>query len=157
MKRNQSTYHIIILSTNLMSCRRFSLRLQRKMLPANQITWFTAWKVSKYGVSSDPYFPVFALNTEIYGVNFCIQSQYRKIRTRNNSVFGHFSRSDSLISNCHYQWYVSRVMNQYDFCFVFVLCLKLDRQQRKETIEAPVLKIAYNERLGYISSKLERL
>ena len=30
-----------------------------------------AWKVSKYGVFSGPYFPVFGLNTEIYGVNFC--------------------------------------------------------------------------------------
>ena len=29
-------------------------------------------------------------------VNICIQSKYRKIRTRNNSVFGHFSRSDTL-------------------------------------------------------------
>ena len=28
-----------------------------------------AWKVSKYGVISGPYFPVFGLNTEIYGVN----------------------------------------------------------------------------------------
>ena len=27
----------------------------------------TAWKVSKYGVFSGPYFPVFGLNTEIYG------------------------------------------------------------------------------------------
>ena len=26
---------------------------------------FTAWKVSKYGVFSGPYFPVFGLNTEI--------------------------------------------------------------------------------------------
>ena len=26
----------------------------------------TAWKVSKYGVISGPYFPVFGLNTEIY-------------------------------------------------------------------------------------------
>ena len=42
----------------------------------------TAWKVSKYGVISGPYFP---------------QSEYRKIRTRNNSVFGHFSRSDTAI------------------------------------------------------------
>ena len=39
-------------------------------------------------------FPVFGLNTEIYGVNLSIQSEYRKIRTRNNSVFGHFSCSD---------------------------------------------------------------
>ena len=30
-----------------------------------------AWKVFKYGVLSGPYFPVFGLNTEIYGVNFC--------------------------------------------------------------------------------------
>ena len=27
----------------------------------------------------------------VYGVNLCIQSEYRKIRTRKNSVFGHFS------------------------------------------------------------------
>ena len=34
----------------------------------------TAWKVSKYGVISGPYFPVFGLNTEIYEVNLRIQS-----------------------------------------------------------------------------------
>ena len=38
----------------------------------------TAWKVSKYGVFSGPYFPVLGLNTEIYGVNFHIQSEYGK-------------------------------------------------------------------------------
>ena len=27
----------------------------------------TAWKVSKYGVISGPYFPVFSTNTEKYG------------------------------------------------------------------------------------------
>ena len=52
-----------------------------------------AWKVSKYGVISGPYFPVFELNTEIFGVNLRIQSEYRKIWTRNNSVLRHFSRS----------------------------------------------------------------
>ena len=56
----------------------------------------TAWKVSKYGVSSGLYFPVFGPNTKIYGVNSRIQSEYRKIRTRKNSVFGHFSRSDEV-------------------------------------------------------------
>ena len=30
----------------------------------------TASKVSKYGVISGPYFPVFRLNTEIYGVKY---------------------------------------------------------------------------------------
>ena len=43
---------------------------------------FTAWKVSKYGVFSGPYFPVFRLNSKIYGENHCIQSEYRKIHTR---------------------------------------------------------------------------
>ena len=49
--------------------------------------------MSKYEVFSGPYFPVFGLNTEIYGVNLRIQSEYRKIQTRKNSVFGHFLRS----------------------------------------------------------------
>ena len=50
--------------------------------------------MSKYGVISDPCFTVFGLNTEIYSINLRIQFEYRKIQTRNNSVFGHFSRSD---------------------------------------------------------------
>ena len=54
---------------------------------------YTAWKVSKYGVISGPYFPVFGLDTEVYGVNLRIQSEYKKIRIRKNFVFGHFSRS----------------------------------------------------------------
>ena len=49
----------------------------------------SVWKVS------GSYFPVFGLNREIYGVNLRIQSEYKKIRTRNNFVFGHFSNSDS--------------------------------------------------------------
>ena len=53
----------------------------------------TVWKVSKYENFSGAYFPVFELNTDIYGVNLRIQSEYRKIQTRKNSVFGHFSRS----------------------------------------------------------------
>ena len=52
----------------------------------------TASKVSKYGVFSGPYFPVSGLNTEIYSINLRIQSEYRKIQTRKNSVFAHFSR-----------------------------------------------------------------
>ena len=48
----------------------------------------TARKVSKYGVISGPYFPAFGLNTE--------RSECGEIRTRNNSVFGHFSCSAML-------------------------------------------------------------
>ena len=34
-------------------------------------------------------------NTELFLVRiFLFRTEYRKIRTRNNSVFGHFSRSD---------------------------------------------------------------
>ena len=54
--------------------------------------WYV-WKVSKYGVFSGLYFPAFGHNTERY-VSFRIQSKCRKIRTRKNSVFAHFSRSD---------------------------------------------------------------
>ena len=56
----------------------------------NWWTTITMWKVSKYGVFSGPYFPLFGLNTERYGVNLHIQSECGKIRTRKNSVFGHF-------------------------------------------------------------------
>ena len=61
----------------------------------------TAWKVPKYGVFSGRYFPAFGLNTEIYGVNLCIQPKYGKIRTRKTSIFGYFSRCDyySLLKN----------------------------------------------------------
>ena len=48
----------------------------------------TAWKVSKYGDFSGPYFPAFGLNTERYKVSPRIHSECWKIRTRKNSVFG---------------------------------------------------------------------
>ena len=41
------------------------------------VTGDTAWKVSKYGIFSSPYFSEFRL-----GVKLRIQSEYRKIRTR---------------------------------------------------------------------------
>ena len=50
----------------------------------------TAWKVSKYGVFSDPYFPVCGLYAEIYSVNLCILSKYEKIRV------GHFQQVGQL-------------------------------------------------------------
>ena len=49
--------------------------------------------LSKYGVFSGLYFPLFGLNTEIYSVNLGIQSAYGKIRPRKTSVFGQFSHS----------------------------------------------------------------
>ena len=80
----------VILSTDL--------RLQIEnpwlcLIQKNSSLVHTVWKVSQYGVFSGPYSPLFGLNTEIYGVNLRIQSEYRKIQTRKNYVFGHFSRS----------------------------------------------------------------
>ena len=63
----------------------------------------TAWKVSKYGVISGPYFHAFRLNTERYEVSHRIQSGSVKIRTRNYSVFGHFSHSDVFVENVYFQ------------------------------------------------------
>ena len=39
-------------------------------------------KGNRFSSFFGPHFPAFGLNTEIYRVNFCIQSKYRKIRAR---------------------------------------------------------------------------
>ena len=85
-------------------------------------TFLAARKVSKYGVFSGPYFTAFGLNTEIYGVSLRIQSECGEIRTRKNSVFGHFSRSSSSkYSNAHdnrnlWQWLIYPILSQ---CYIF--------------------------------------
>ena len=45
-------------------------------------------------IFSGPCFPAFGLNMERYGLSVPSQSEWRKIRTRKNSVFRHFSYSD---------------------------------------------------------------
>ena len=69
----------------------------------------TARKVSKYGIFSGPYFPVFRLNTDWIR----IQPEYGKTRTRKNSVFGHFSRSVSYGHNKLF-WRISLYNYQFD-------------------------------------------
>ena len=59
-----------------------ALSFQAKLFLLRKVLYSTAWKVSRYRVFSGLYFPVFGLN--IFSMN---------IRTRKNSVFGHFSRS----------------------------------------------------------------
>ena len=55
-----------------------------------EMLWFhTTCKVSEYRVFAGQHFPIFELNAEIYFVNFCIQLNYGKIRTRKKSVFGY--------------------------------------------------------------------
>ena len=70
----------------------------------------TAQKVSKYGVISGLYFPAFGLNAERYFVSPRMQSECGKMRTRNNSVFGHFSRSVIL---SRYHFYDSDITSKY--------------------------------------------
>ena len=64
--------------------------------------------MSKYGVISGPYFLAFGLTTKRYSVSLRIQSKCGKIRTRNNSVFGHFSHSVGVTFCFKYEhWNVS--------------------------------------------------
>ena len=63
----------------------------------------TTWNVSKYGVFSGPYFPLFWMNSEIYSLNFRIHSEYRKSVTfAEEMLHGKFHSlwSESLIDNC---------------------------------------------------------
>ena len=53
-------------------------------------------KYPNTGFFSVPHFPVFGLNTERYSVSLRNQSEYGKIRTRKNSVFGQFLCSNIL-------------------------------------------------------------
>ena len=75
---------------------------------------YTARKVSKYGVFCGPYFPASGLNTGRFRVSLRIQSECGKIRTRKNSVFGHFLLSANMfeISATKYQSIVSSIRNE---------------------------------------------
>ena len=61
----------LFLSQNLIRGCLFQFQLRNGL---------TAWKASQYGVISGPYFPVFGMNTEIYGVNLHIQSYGPEIK-----------------------------------------------------------------------------
>ena len=65
--------------------------------------------MSKYGVFSGWYFPVFGLNMKIYGVNLRIQFEYKKIRAKKNSIFGHFLRSLSFFNVCRCPGFPSEI------------------------------------------------
>ena len=92
--------------------------------------------MSNYGVISGPYFPVFGLNTEIYFVNLRIQSEYRKIQTRNNSVFRHFSCSENFDENTFFKDFFT--MSSYSFrivlCFLKNLILNLSMKNWQNNV-----------------------
>ena len=83
--------------------------------------------MSKCGDLPGLYFPLFGMNTDIYSVNFRIQSEYRKIWTRKNSVFGHFSCSDI----CTW-WGFSWIKFHPDF-----LCFLTENQFKSVIIKSP--------------------
>ena len=86
--------------------------------------------LSIYLVFSGPYFSVFGLNTEICGVNLGIQLEYRKIWTRKNSVFGHFSCSTHLKM---FLFFLHEMVKQK-----LIMCLVFSKGQRKFTIRTNV-------------------
>ena len=97
---NHKVYHaskwlvyVLIIFSNLKLPQTSKMKCFGKIV--NYSLGVTAWKVSKYGDFSGPYFPALGLNTERYFVSLHIQSECGKVRTRKNSVFGYISRSGS--------------------------------------------------------------
>ena len=89
-RKKPSNYmtHILCPWTSLWLCKKYpnTGKYASEKTPLFGLLLCSVWKVSKYGVFSAPYFPLFGLNTEIYGVNLCTQSEYEKIWTRKTSV-----------------------------------------------------------------------
>ena len=75
--------------------------------------------MSKYGVYSGPYFPVFGLNTEFYSVHFRIHSEYRKIRT---SFFFKKPRIWTLFTQCNGDrlFHFPNITNQFVSLFLLL-------------------------------------
>ena len=67
----------------------------------------SAWKVSKYGVSLP------------------IQSECRKIRTRNNSVFGHFPRSEAYAVYCALPSNIIKYIRFEYICTFILYCINI--------------------------------
>ena len=110
---------------------------QRVNVTKGQLFNFTARKVSRHGVFSGPYFPAFGLNKERYSVSLRIQSECGKIRTRENSVFGHFSRSAQLS--------FSGFFCKFLLFFIFVILKWFVFYQRKLSVALKLNKGKINE------------
>ena len=108
--------------------------------------WITAWKVAKYGVKYGPYFPAFELNTEIYRVIHRIKSEYRIIRTRNNSVFGHFSRNVYHLLHLYLIW---NAMLCVYICWTLKLVFLLVLKRLHNNVYSDFLKYCTNKSIAY--------
>ena len=67
----------------------------------------TAWKVSKYGVFSGPYFPAFGLNMERTGVSLRIQAESGKILTKKTPYLDTFHA----VNKVHHQPFLNKLPN----------------------------------------------
>ena len=71
----------------------------RRLVPGNIVTFIFLNSVLPISNILDSIYCVKSVQINLkYPVNLRIKSEYRKIRTRSNSVFGHFSRSDFIFS-----------------------------------------------------------
>ena len=102
--------HIVMIGKNVQNicCKKKYLYVGWRWFSLTEFHCYncvnTVWKASKCGVFSGPYFLAFGLNTEKYEVSLRIQSEYGKIRTRKNSVFGHISHSEHFLWSYGYQF-----------------------------------------------------
>ena len=110
-----------------------------------------AWKVSKYGVFSGPYFPAFGLNTERYGVPLRIKSKCGKIRFRKNSAFGHFSRSVFLVLRLWTRYWdfekvkLLGIIFKVDLIFIFTcICFKKSKYQSTTLLQECAILLPQN-------------
>ena len=110
--------------------------------------------MSKYGVISGQYFPVFGLNTERYSVILRIQSEYRKIRTRNISVFEQFSLPDfqskvtckkSVITKLHFTVrFNPHCVNSVSFFWSLFSCIRTVYGNLRISVFSPNTEIIWN-------------
>ena len=79
------------------------------------------------GVFSGPYFTPFKLNTARYFVSLHIQSKCRKMRTRKNFFFRHFSRSAKWkpsLDHCYY-FFLFCMFCIFD-CYIWISDFSID-------------------------------
>ena len=69
----------------------------------------------------------------IYGVNLRNQSEYRKIRTRKTSVFGHFSRS-ALYFNCESEELCLQILSKRINSHFCLICRDNVRSSQRDKI-----------------------
>ena len=89
---------------------------------------FTAWKVSKYGVISGPYFPVFSPNTGKYGPEIT-----RYLDTFHTVFLFCFERSYGVNDCKKYVYYQSRLSLIADFIFCYQGFCSLSNQQSQDS------------------------